>query len=90
MKLGLLWHGDSTITVHNTDCRDFHNPDKKRSSGLESGIIFDCIVDLDSDDHKVVSDNQKLFDALYDYLPSSALGNTELEYMNCTKNKGGN
>ena len=90
MKLGLLWHGDCTITVHNTNCKDFHKPDKKRSSGLETGIIYDCIVDLDSNIHKVVSDNQKLFDILYDWLPSSVLGNTELEYMNCTKNKKDN
>ena len=52
MNLGILWHGDFTITVHDTDCRDFHKPRKERSSGLESGIIIGCTALLDKKIHK--------------------------------------
>lgn len=85
MKLGVLWHGDSTITVHNVDCKDYRNPDKKRSSGLESGLIADCVAELDMKIHKVCSDHEKLYNFFYDWLPSSMLSNTKLEYMNCCK-----
>jgi|TARA_Y100000289_G_C3928131_1_gene154720 hypothetical protein len=89
MNLGILWHGDFTITVHDTDCRDFHKPRKERSSGLESGIIIGCTALLDKKIHKKVSDHQALFDYLDNWLHTSDLGETKLEYMNCTNKERG-
>jgi hypothetical protein len=87
MKLGVLLHGNFTVTVHKENCRDLNNPLKSRSGGLESGYIFGNYVEFLNpklDNNLKVTEKKELHDMLYDYHPMS-YENIKIEFMGCCK-----
>ena len=87
MKLGVLLHGNLTVTVHKENCRDLYNPSKSRSSGLESGYIFAKYVEFLNpklDNNKMVTEKEELHNMLYDYHPMN-YEDIKIEFMGCCK-----